>query len=75
MPLFLNLQDGSPLNFRYTVKPKTRVSAFEPNRADGDPLNMRGTVLGGLMKDQLNKLPTSVMGSVLWEVFWLHSSR
>lgn len=68
------MQDGVALNFRYDVKPKTRVSVFEPNRADGDPMNMRGTVIGGLAKESLNRLPKSPMASVLWEVFWMHQN-
>lgn len=58
-------------NFRYIVKPKTRVSVFEPNRVDGDPMNMRGTVLGALVKENLLKLPKLPMASILWEVIWL----
>ena len=51
------------------MKPKTRVSVFEPNRADGDPMNMLGTVIGGLAKESLNRFPKSPMASILWEGF------
>jgi hypothetical protein len=56
------------------MKPKTRVSVFEPNRADGDPMNMLGTVIGGLAKESLNRFPKSPMASILWEVFWMHQN-
>ena len=64
----LSVQDGNAVNFRYVVKPKSRVSAFEPNGVDGDPLALRDTTLGAVMKENLNRLPKSKMGSILWEV-------
>lgn len=69
-----NLEESGELAlFRYEVKPKAKVSCFEPNEPDANPQNnFRGSVIGALAKGHFNKLPRSKMASVLWEVSQRH---
>lgn len=65
-------QDSEALTFRYTVRPKSKVSCFEPGPPSGDAMAMRGTVLGGLARENLSKLPCSNMARTLWEALCNH---
>lgn len=69
-----NLEESGELAlFRYEVKPKAKISCFEPNEPDANPQNnFRGSVIGALAKGHFNKLPRSKMASVLWEVSQRH---
>lgn len=69
---FRQEKDGNPLNFRYTIKPKSKVSAFEPKEvpADVDVAKMRSTMLGGVMRGKLGQLPSTRWSSVKWEAAW-----
>ena len=60
---------GDAVNFRFTVNPKNKVSVFSPNDfpANTDKQALRATWMGALFKNQLDKIPQSDMGSVLWE--------
>lgn len=69
---FCIFQEGSDQAgiFRYTITPKSKVSVFEPKPLPPatEFMNMRGTMMGAVMKNNLTKLPQNKMGSTVWEV-------
>ena len=62
--------DGVPLNFRYHVKQKTKVSIFEAKDApaNSEPMSMRATLMGSMLKGHFTKLPKSAISATVWEV-------
>lgn len=70
-----SVEEGSsdPINFRYQVAPKPRVSVFTPKSLpDGTDVTvpMRATWLGAVARTSLTKLPKSMMGAILWEALF-----
>ena len=57
------------LNFRYDLKPKPRVHAFEPKGLgnDADLKALRATQLGAVFANNLHKVPSNKIASIVWE--------
>ena len=65
----MSQDDGSPLNFRYTVSPKARLNCFFPKAIETeDLLNLRGTLVGAVFINHLEKVPSNDFAKILFEV-------
>lgn len=56
-----------PMQFRYTITPKTKVNAFKPRPVEGQGVDVRASQMGATFGGA-NGLPRTPNIAIVWEV-------